>query len=129
MNDHELGFLAFIQPPQQRRLKALLELGEKRRQEVRSLLDHAITLDPKTVRNLPGGDQSPRIVEKKLRALGAPDSCYIIGPASVDGRTMPLGEALDAIMHQGNGAFLSCLPGKLGYYEYEHANGGQILHR
>ena len=129
MNDHELGFLAFIQPRQQRRLRTLLELGEKRRRDVRALLHHAIELNPNAVQPLSGGDQFPPIVEKKLRALGAPDDCYVIGPENFDGRTMPLANALAAIMGSGNGAFVSCLPGKLGYYEYEHANGGQILRR
>ena len=129
MNEHEMGFLAFIQPRQQRRLRTLLELGKKRRGDVLALLDHAIELDPKTVVALPGGDQFPPIVEKKLRSLGAPNNCYVIGPADLDGRTMPLADALVEIIGSGRGAFVSCLPGTLGYYEYEHASGGQILCR
>jgi hypothetical protein len=42
---------------------------------------------------------------------------------------MLLGDALDEVMSSSNGVFVSCLPGKLGYFEYEHANGGRILRR
>ena len=129
MNDHELGFLQFVQPPQQRRLKTLFELGEKRRREVRSLLHHAIKLNPRYVLELEGGEQFSGMVEKKLCAFGAPDECFVIGPSDIDGRFMRLGDALSQIMGSGNGAFLSCLPGKLGYFEYEHANGGCVLRR
>lgn len=129
MNDHELGFLQFVLPAQQRRLRILFDLGEKRRREIRSLLDHAIKLDPKYVLELPGGEQFSATVEKRLKALGAPDECYIIGPSKIDGRFMHLSDALGEIMGSGNGAFVSCLPGKLGYFEYEQANGGRILRR
>lgn len=129
MNDHELGFLQFVLPPQRRRLRALFQLGEKRRPEIRSLLDHAITLDPRYVLELAGGDQFPKAVEARLRALGAPDKGYLIGASDVDGRVMDLGEALREVMGSGNGVFISCLAGKLGYFEYEEANGGRILRR
>jgi hypothetical protein len=35
MNDHERGFLAFLSEPTKRRLETLLELGVKRRRDVR----------------------------------------------------------------------------------------------
>jgi hypothetical protein len=39
--------------------------------------------------------------------------------SDLDGREMPLGEVLDAIIGVGDGAFISCILGRLGFYEYE----------
>lgn len=130
MNPHEHGFLEFLAEPNRRRISALLEKGEKRRTEVRSLLDHATMLDPRFCKRLTGSDALPSPVEAKLRALGAPNMCHVIAAAKgLDGRDMPLREALDAIIGSGNGAFVSCLPGRLGYYEYEEAERSYLLSR
>jgi hypothetical protein len=40
---------------------------------------------------------------------------------------MPLGEALDSIMGMGHGAFVSCIPGRLGFYEYEDMKSSYLL--
>ena len=40
---------------------------------------------------------------------------------------MPLREALDAIIGRGNGAFVSCIPGRLGFYEYESMKSSYLL--
>jgi hypothetical protein len=80
-------------------------LGEKRRREIRSVLHNAIKLDPKYVLELTGGEQFSGVVEKKLRALGAPEECYAIGPSNLDGRFMRLGDALGELMGLGNGGF------------------------
>jgi hypothetical protein len=130
MNDHELGFLQFVLPPQKRRIRTLFELGEKRRREITSLLHSPVRLDPRYVLKLAGGEQFPSDVEQRLRGLGAPDECYVLGGgADIDGRFIRLGDALDEVMSSSNGVFVSCRPGKLGYFEYEHANGGRILRR
>ena len=47
MNDHERGFLTFLAEPTKRRLETLLDLGEKRRRDVRELLHHSVRLDPR----------------------------------------------------------------------------------
>jgi hypothetical protein len=56
MNDHERGFLEFLAEPGRRRMERLLELGEKRRRDVRSLLHHAIRLNPRYSQHLTGSD-------------------------------------------------------------------------
>ncbi len=53
-----------------------------------------------------------------LRKRGAPSTCYVLAANHVlDGREMPLAQALDAIIGMGDGAFVSCIPGQLGLYE------------
>ena len=105
-------------------------MGEKRRGDIRALLDHHITLDPRSSQQLLGGDQFPPRVEEILRKRGAPDRCFVVSSnTGLDGREMALREALDAVIGCGEGAFISCIPGKLGYFEFEHTNGGYLLTR
>ena len=130
MNDHERGFLAFLAEPTKRRMETLLELGEKRRSDVRGLLHHSVRLDPRHARHLKGGDASPGPVEAMLRERGAPSTCYVLSANSdLDGRDLPLGEALDAIIGMQDGAFVSCIPGRLGFYEYEDIKSSYLLVR
>jgi hypothetical protein len=130
MNEHERGFLAFLAEPTRRRMETLLELGEKRRRDVRALLDHAVRLDPRFSRHLTGADASPASVEKLLREQGAPADCYVIAAnGKLDGLEMPLGEALQRVLGMGGGAFVSCLPGRLGFFEYEDAQSSYLLMR
>jgi len=55
-----------------------------------------------------------------LKSKGAPDICYAISEDNeLDGREIPLEEALKFIHGSGIGTLLSCLPGKLAYFEDE----------
>lgn len=128
MNDHERGFLEFLDPPTNRRVATLLATGAKRRKEVRALLDHAVRLDPRFARHLTGREALAGAVETLLRERDAPPSCYVLAAdGRLDGREMPLTEALAAVIGRGNGAFLSCVPGRLGFYEYESAGSSYLL--
>ncbi len=65
-----------------------------------------------------------------LRKRAAPSTCYLIAAdGDLDGREMPLAEALQSIMGMDSGAFLSCIPGRLGFYEYEDAKSSYLLSR
>jgi len=69
-------------------------------------------------------------VTAKLRKLGAPEQCHAISTISdLDGHQWPLRETLDGVLGMGNGIVLSCIPGKLAYYESEEKNGRYILSR
>jgi hypothetical protein len=130
MNEHERGFLAFLGEPTKRRMETLLGMGEKRRHHVRALLPHAVRLDPRYSRHLDGEEALSGAVEAMLRKRGAPSTCYVLAASSeLDGREMVLGEALANVSRLGDGAFLSCIPGRLGFYEYEDANSSFLLAR
>ena len=130
MNDHESGFLTFLAEPTKRRLEALLELGEKRRRDVRELLHHSVRLDPRFAQRLNGGDALSGPVEAILRERGSPSTCYLLAANNdLDGREMPLCQALEAIIGMGHGAFVSCIPGRLGFYEYEDMKSSYLLSR
>lgn len=130
MNDYERGFLAFLAEPSRRRMETLLELGKKRRADAQSLLHHAVRLDQRYAQHLTGNDAFPAPVEALLQKKGAPATCYVFAAGSnLDGREMPLKDALDAIIGIGNGAFVSCIPGRLGFYEYESVKSSYLLQR
>lgn len=130
MNDHERGFITFLAEPSKRRMETLLSLGEKRRRDVRSLLHHSVRLDPRFAQHLTDSDAFSGPVEAMLRKRGAPLTCYVLAAnGNLDGREMPLREALDATIGMGNGAFVSCIPGRLGFYEYEDMKSSYLLAR
>lgn len=130
MNPHEQGFLAFLAEPTRRRVATLLERGDKRRADVRALLDHAIRLEPRFARRLDGADTFSQAIERLLREQGAPATCHVLSAGrALDGREMPLTEALAAIVGRENGAFVSCLPGRLGVYIYESPGPSYLLSR
>ena len=130
MNEHERGFLAFLVEPTKRRMETLLELGEKRRREVRELLHHSVRLDRRFSQRVTGSDAFSGPVEAILRKRGAPSTCYVLSANSdLDGREMRLSDVLEAIIGMGDGAFVSCIPGRLGFYEYEDMKSSYLLSR
>jgi hypothetical protein len=55
-----------------------------------------------------------------LRSQGARNSCWVISQLTgVDGKELELEIALEAVVGKDMGSFLSCLPGKLAYFEDE----------
>jgi len=129
MNPHERGFPAFLAEPGRGRMMRLLEMGEKRRRDVRSMLHHAVRLDPLYCTHLTGSDDSPESLERILRDRGAPDECHVIAVGDgLDGRSMPLREAIRAVDGE-NAIFISCLPGRLGFFNYSAMKSAWLLHR
>lgn len=53
----------------------------------------------------------------------------VIGGGDLDGHETPLATALSDLIGFGDGAFVSCVPGKLGYYQYAGMNGGHLCQR
>ena len=130
MDDHERGFVTFLAEPTKRRVETLLDLGQKRRGDVRALLDHAVRLNPNFSQRLSGNEAFSASVNALLRVRGAPPSCYVLAAdPRLDGREMPLAEALEVIVGKGNGAFVSCIPGRLGFYEFEDMKSSYLLSR
>ena len=61
---------------------------------------------------------------KELRELGAGARCYCLcGPAGLDGREVPLAEAVAALAGRGLPVLLVCRPGALAYFEPEYESG------
>jgi hypothetical protein len=55
-----------------------------------------------------------------LRSRGARDTCWVISQLTgVDGKELELETALEAVVGKDMGSILSCVPGKLAYFEDE----------
>lgn len=128
--EHETAVVdAFIVPSKQDRIRELLSKPKRRRGVLESLY-HQAPLDPRCMSRVPPADQSSSRIEALLRAKGAPDLCYVISTdRSLDGSTVALRKALDRIVGRGEGTIISCLPGRLGYFEAEEAGERYLLER
>jgi len=102
----------------------------KGRAKVRLGLDHFGDLDLQRCAKVAAADQTPAGVAALLRTLGAPPTCYVLSSNSAfDGREMQLGDALEAIVGQGSGSFVCCVPGRLAYFEGESPGERYICRR
>lgn len=128
--DHEQAFVhAFILGAKQSRYLQKLA-SPKHRREFLASLHHNLDFDPKFAVRVPPKEQSAELVYAKLRELGALEHCHVIATGNdLDGRQLPLREALSNVLGMGDGVVLSCIPGKLAYYESEDVNGRFILSR
>jgi hypothetical protein len=129
MTPEEQFVRAFVLPGRQRRLLALLASPKKRR-KLTDILAHFADLDPRFAIHIPPAQQKASTIEKMLRERGAPDMCFAFSEnKELDGRVMPLGDAIEAVVGYGFGTFLSCVPGQLGYFESEEINERYLLVR
>jgi hypothetical protein len=129
-SDHATAlFTAFIVPSRRERYTNLLE-NSKGRAKLRTYLAHCHDLDPRHAKRITPSNLENRAIAEQLRKRGAPARCYVVAEAQeLDGQTLSLEEALDAVVGQGGGAFLSCVPGILAYYEGEDPGERYILER
>jgi hypothetical protein len=113
----EATIRAFVTSARRDRLVALLANPKRRRKALNSL-DHFHDWDPRWVQALASGAHAVRI----LRAAGAPDSCHVIsGDEGLDGRDMPLADAVAAADAYDFASILSCVPGELALFFDESA--------
>ena len=129
MDPVEAAIRAFAAPKRAGRYLSLL--GTPRgRARMRATLAHAFELDLRYATRLSGADSLPPAVAKRLRALGAPNVCYCLSENSqIDGRELPLDEALAATVGYQMGTLISCIPGALCYYEGEDSGERYVLQR
>ena len=77
---------------------------------------------------MPADSQTVNHIEMLLKRKGALDSCHVTSSnADIDDREMPLREALRETVGSGFGTIISCIPGKLAYFEGEEQNERYIL--
>jgi len=120
---------AFIAPERQERYLGLLT-SSRGRDKLRARLAHLRDLDQRFVSSPPSDEQTPSRLAALLRARGAPEECVLLAEdAALDGRRLPLAEALSMVVGRGMGAFLSCIPGRLAFYEGEEPGQRYILER
>jgi hypothetical protein len=125
MIDHEEQTIkAFML--KERRDRYLSFLGNnKRRKEVLDRLNHCKDFDERFMQWLPSNAD---IVNILLKA-GSPSEVYVISDSSLDGKIMPLSDAIHETSMTGSGTIVSCIPGKLAYYYDEGGERCGILKR
>lgn len=128
MNEHEDKMISsFITKEKQGRYRFLLDSGdEKRRGECLNRLNHCSDLNPKYVSWLPSNAD----VVGLLKQAGSPKQVYLVsGSSRLDGRTMPLEEAISVMPEYGWGTIVSCIAGQLAYYYDEEGVRRALLKR
>ena len=110
---------SFFLPQRQARYLELLA-NPQRRPDVLKEFAHFNDLDPHWAVVLPANCNRPITVLKLLQSKGAPARCWATSESrNLDGKELDLLEALKLVVGCGIGSFLSCLPGKLAYFEDE----------
>jgi hypothetical protein len=119
MNHEEALVRAFILPTKRERyMEALTK--PKKRAKFRSELAHFKGLDPRFVVGIAPREQNPSSLLKILTAKGAGTRCWVISEnREMDGQELDLEIALKETVGYGMGTLISCVPGKLAYFEDE----------
>jgi len=102
----------------------------KARRKFSDALYHFNDFDPAVVVELPASLETREGVLKELQRRGAGPTCYIISTdADLDRTTSDLSDAVNQIFAVVEGTIISCVPGRLAYYEGEAPKNRFILHR
>src|ERR1700712_3818975 len=118
---HEEGFVrAFIEKSKQDRCIAFLTSAKHRRKFTVELA-HFKGLDERFSQPIPSKTaHTAKEICQLLRSKGAGQTVWIISElASLDGHELSLEEALSRVWGREIGSVLSCVPGKLAYFEDE----------
>lgn len=129
--EHEAVVIrAFIVPERRARYLDRLLSPKGRRKFMKRNFPHMNDLDPRYAQKIdPRRQHAPQIYEL-LRDRGAPEACYVMSAtADLDGQRVGLREALEDVVGWHDGTFISCIPGKLAYFEGEDPNERYILER
>jgi hypothetical protein len=120
MHQHEEATIqAFMAPPRRARWLAGLATP-KTRAKFLDRLNHCRDFDERYCTPL----ASNANVVSVLTARGAPATCHAVSDSrDIDGREMPLAEAVTAAELAGWGTILCCVPGRLAYF---YGEGGEI---
>lgn len=126
--DHETAFVkAFIERGKWARYLQLLP-DKSRRGEVLGRLNTKLDYLREFATEVPGTQDYPEELEKLLKAHGAPATCHVlVKELRIDGREVPLRQALDTLCLHMYGSLVSCIPGRLAYYRPEAPGAGIIL--
>ena len=119
MNHEEELIKAFFAPTKRERYLEMIATTRRRQKFVREL-SHFKSLDPRYCFGLPNAVHTPEEIANFLTKKGAPPTCWITSEdRDLDRQEMSLLEALKRIVGYQMGTFLSCVPGKLAYFEDE----------
>lgn len=126
MNHELLLIKAFVIKERQERYINLIAT-EKGRKKFRTYIPHFKDLNSKYCIPLHSFQSYSQLCDL-LNSEGAFDICYIISENSqYDMKSLSLINATKQLFNSGIAYFMSCVPGKLVYYEGEEANQRYLL--
>jgi hypothetical protein len=118
---------AFILPVRQERYLEFLRSPKKRSKFIEQLA-HFKHLNPEFIVGIPSNQRNAAGLLSLLMGKGASAKCWVISENSeLDGKEIDLQTALKETVGRQMGTFISCIPGKLAYFEDE--DGRYILER
>jgi hypothetical protein len=121
---------AFIDPAKREQYLSRLASPKTRQKFISKHFPHMRDLDQRYAHRLEPRDAHAETIYAELHRRGAPDHCYVLSSSSsLDGQEVPLYDALDDVVGSSDGTFVSCIPGKLAYFEGEEPNERYILER
>lgn len=129
MNIHEEQFIkTFIVPTKRERYSSMFDSSKGRSKLIQGFY-HLHDLDERLATKISSDEQSAENIFRILKFKGAPDLCYVISTnEKLDGKEAALLDVLKEIVGTGDhGTVISCVPGKLGYYEGEDVDTRLIL--
>ncbi|MFQ3546103.1 hypothetical protein Q7A53_18635 [Halobacillus rhizosphaerae] len=101
-------------------------LSPKKRMDAMDRLCHNYlsTLQEEFMIEIPKPNSNPKEIEKLLKKQGSSNECYAISwNDSIDGKHLSLTSALEVAVGEGFPSIISCIPGKLAYFEAEQEYG------
>jgi hypothetical protein len=125
--EHEHSLIkAFVNKERQERYLALTST-EKGRRKFKTYLSHFKDFNNQNCSPIPSLSSSTQLYDL-LKSSGAPDTCYVICEnLKYDMKVLPLMDATKQLFNSGLAFFLSCIPGKLAYYEGEDSSQRFVL--
>ena len=119
MNHEEALINAFVKPSQVERYLESVARPKKRMKLTKSLA-HFKALNPEFMVSIPSNQRSASAIMGLLKARGAGPKCWVISENSkLDRQEMDLETALMETVGRQMGTLISCVPGRLGYFEDE----------
>jgi hypothetical protein len=129
MNHEEELIRSFFMPTKRQRYLDFVSKPKTRQKFLRELA-HFKSLDPRYLLAIPRNKQHAKDIALILTQKGAPPLCWVTSEdRRLDGKEMPLSEALSDVVGRQMGTFISCIPGRLAYFEGEDMGSRWILER
>jgi hypothetical protein len=126
-NHEEALVKAFIDPNRRERYLEFIASPKKRVKLIKELA-HFKALNPAFMVGIPTDLRNVSAIIKLLKAKGAGLKCWVISEnAKLDGQELDLETAMKETVGYQMGTLISCVPGRLGYFEDE--DGRCILER
>ena len=140
MGHEEALVQAFVVPARRATYLARLAAPKSRQRFINRHFAHMEDLDERYAEKLDPGmplvefesraAAHVELIYELLRDRGAPRRCFAVSAEpELDGQEHDLREALDQVVGSTFGTFLSCIPGRLAYFEGESPNRRYILER